>query len=345
MTRPSSEMYEAMKNALVGDDVLGDDPTVLELEALAASKTGKEAAVFVPSGTMGNQMAIATHCRPGDALIAEQEAHVIYYEVGGIAIFAGTLTFTLPSVRGIMDPEDVKKRITKFNIHTPGTKLICLENTHNRAGGSITPIETMRAYREMADKEGIPIHLDGARVFNAAVGLGVDVKEITSQVDTVNFCLSKGLRAPVGSVLCGPADFIDRARVWRKRLGGGMRQAGLLAACGIVSLNQMVDRLADDHANAKTLARELSTVQGITTDESITETNIVLVHTEEPSATWVSHLHELGLWCFPVADNRLRLVTHADFKSDQIPGAIAAFKEVSERITTGKSTAQPVASY
>src|SRR5471030_2880547 len=248
VTRPTPVMFEAMHAAPLGDDVLGDDPTVIELEELAARMTGKEAALFVPSGTMGNQIALASHCDPGDAIIIEEEAHIIYYEVGGPALLAGVVTFTLPSTRGVMDPSNVERHILKRDLHTPGTTLLCLENTHNRGGGSIIPIEIMRQYREIAEPRGVKIHLDGARVFNAAVALGVPVSHITEHVDSVNFCLSKGLRSPIGSLLCGSNEMIAKGRIWRKRLGGGMRQAGILAACGIVSLTQMVDRLADDHA-------------------------------------------------------------------------------------------------
>ena len=328
VTRPAPEMYEAMVQAPLGDDVLGDEPTVAKLEALAAKTTGKEAALFVPSGTMGNQIAIATHTKPGEAIIVEEEAHVIYYEVGAPAVFANVLTWTLPSDRGIMDPATVEKRITTANLHTPGTTLICVEDTHNRAGGTIIPLDTLAAYRAIADKHGLKLHMDGARVFNAAVAQGVPVSKITSQVDTVSICLSKGLRSPVGSVLCGPQEFIDRARIWRKRMGGGMRQAGILAACGIVSLTKMVDRLAEDHANAKRLATEIGKLPGFTTDPENTPTNICLISTEKPAAEWCAKLHDQGVWCFPVAANRMRLVTHADVNSEGIERAIEVFKEL-----------------
>jgi len=210
-----------MQNAPLGDDVLGDDPTVIQLEELAAKMTGKQSALFVPSGTMGNQLALASHCDRGDAIIIEEQAHIIYYEVGAPALLAGVVTFTLPSTRGVMDPGNVERHILRRDLHTPGTSLICLENTHNRGGGSIIPIETMRDYRQIADTHGVKIHLDGARVFNAAVALGVPVIDITEHVDSVNFCLSKGLRSPIGSLLCGTTEMIDKARIWRKRLGGG----------------------------------------------------------------------------------------------------------------------------
>lgn len=325
VTRPTPEMYAAMCAAPLGDDVLGDEPTVAELEQLAAQMVGKGSALFVPSGTMGNQIALATHCQRGEAILIEEEAHILYYEVGAPALIAGVVSWTIPSQLGVMDPADIAKRTLKANLHTPGTTLLCLENTHNRGGGTITKPDTMAEYRRVADKAGMKVHLDGARVFNAAVGLGVPVSEITQHVDTVNFCLSKGLRSPVGSLLCGPTEFIDRARIWRKRLGGGMRQAGVLAACGLVSLRQYVNRLADDHARAKALAHGLAELPGITIDWERVQTNMVLVGVEGDAAEWSSKLHDMGVWCFPVAANRLRLVTHADVDDEGVARAIEAF--------------------
>lgn len=321
-------MWEAMRSAALGDDVLGDDPTVSELEALSAQTVGKEAAVFVPSGTMGNQMALASWCSPGDAILIEEEAHILYYEVGAPALIAGVVSWTLPSERGTMDPANVARHVLRRNIHTPGTTLLCLENTHNRAGGAVVPLDAMREYRRIGDRHGMRVHLDGARVFNAAVALGVPVATIAENVDSVNFCLSKGLRAPIGSVLCGPADFIDRARIWRKRLGGGMRQAGLLAACGIVSLTKMVDRLAEDHARAKRTAHALADLPGLATYPASVETNMVMVDTDRPAEDVVAELKEEGLLCFPNAANRIRLVFHADIDDAKTDRAIEAFRAV-----------------
>lgn len=328
VTRPTPEMYAAMMSAPLGDDVLGDEPTVMELEALAAKMVGKEAALFVPSGTMGNQIAIATHTKPGDAIIVEEEAHVIYYEVGAPAVFANVLTWTLPSTKGVMDPDTVAKRVTSANLHTPGTSLICIENTHNRAGGTFIPMDHLAAYRSIADKNGLKVHVDGARIFNAAVAMNRPVSDLCQHVDTVNFCLSKGLRSPVGSVLCGPQEFIDRAKIWRKRMGGGLRQSGVLAACGIVSLTKMVDRLADDHANAQRLAVEIGKLPGLQTDPENTPTNICLINTDRPAVEWQAMLHGRDVWCFPVAANRIRLVTHADVDGDKIDKAIQTFAEL-----------------
>jgi threonine aldolase len=331
VTRPTPEMFEAMQSAPLGDDVLGDEPTVARLERLAAETTGKEAALFVPSGTMGNQIALACHCQPGDAILIEEEAHILYYEVGGPALLAGVVSWTLPSTRGIMDPDVIERHILKRNLHTPGTTLLCLENTHNRGGGSVIPLEMMQVYKTIADEHGVKVHLDGARVFNAAVALDVPVQEIAQHVHSVNFCLSKGLRSPVGSLLCGDADFIDKARVWRKRLGGGMRQAGILAACGIVSLTKMVDRLAEDHAHAQQFAAALQNLPGLSIDMSSVQTNMVLVNTDEPAVDWQSWLEEAGLWCFPVASNRLRLVFHGDIDQAQTDRAIELFKTVAQK--------------
>ena len=332
VTRPNEAMFEAMRKAPLGDDVLGDDPTVTKLEELGADMVGKEKALFVPSGTMGNQIALACHCKPGDAILIEEEAHILYYEVGASALLAGVVSWTLPSVRGTIDPAVVEKRILKADLHTPGTTLLCLENTHNRAGGAIIPLDTMAAYQEIASRRGLKVHLDGARVFNAAVALGVPVKEIADKVDSVNFCLSKGLRSPVGSLLCGDADFIDKARIWRKRLGGGMRQAGILAACGIVSLTDNVDRLADDHRRAKQMAAAVGELEGLSVDLNGVETNMVMVDTAKPAPQWREELEKAGLSCFPTGPNRLRLVFHADVDDAQTTQAIEAFRTVAKAL-------------
>ncbi|HEY0868106.1 MAG TPA: GntG family PLP-dependent aldolase [Fimbriimonas sp.] len=328
VTRPTPEMFEAMMSMPVGDDVLGDDPTVQELERLAADLMGKESGLFVPSGTMGNQIAIASHCKPGEAMIIEEEAHMLYYEVGGPALLAGVVSWTLPSRRGAMDPSQIERRFVKASIHTPGTTLLCLENTHNRAGGSIIPQPLMSEYRHVADRTGMKVHLDGARIFNASVAQRIPAKEIAQHVDSVNFCLSKGLRSPVGSVLCGPADFIERGRIWRKRLGGGMRQSGILAACGIVSLTKMVDRLAEDHARAMRTAEALADVPGLCVEPETVETNMVLVPTEKPAVDIQQKLAQQGVLCLPVAANRLRLVFHADVDDAKTDRAIEAFRKL-----------------
>jgi threonine aldolase len=328
VTRPTEAMYEAMRSAPLGDDVLGDDPTVTALEQIAAETVGMEEALFVPSGTMGNQIALASHCRRGDAIVIEEEAHVLYYEVGASAILAGVVSWTLPSHRGAMDPDHVRKRILKASLHTPGTRLICIENTHNRAGGAIIPLEYLRAYREIADQTGVKIHLDGARVFNASVALGVDVREITRSVDSVSICLSKGLGSPVGSLLCGSHDLIEEARIWRKRLGGGMRQSGLLAACGIVSLTKMVNRLADDHTRAKKFAAAIQGLKETSCNETLVSTNMVLVETVEAAEQVAADLATRDVLCLPVGSNRLRFVFHLDVNEEKTLRAADALKQM-----------------
>jgi threonine aldolase len=332
VTRPTPAMYEAMQEAALGDNVLGDDPTVIALEELAAKQTGKEAAMFVPSGTMGNQIALACHCARGDAILIEEQAHILYSEVGAPAVIAGVVSWTLPSQRGMIDPQALESRILKADLHTPGTTLLCIENTHNRAGGAVIPLSAMKAYRQITEKHGLKLHLDGARVFNASTALGVPVKEITSLTDSVSFCLSKGLGSPVGSLLCGTHAFIEKAHIWRKRMGGGMRQAGILAACGIVSLTQMVDRLQEDHDRAKRLARGIADLDGVSVDLDGVETNMVLVQTERPAVDWVDALERAEVLCFPVASHRLRLVLHADVSEEKTTRAIEAFHSVSGQL-------------
>ncbi|MEX2245006.1 MAG: GntG family PLP-dependent aldolase [Fimbriimonadaceae bacterium] len=326
VTKPTPEMYAAMASAELGDDVLGDEPTVRALEELAATKTGKEAGLFVPSGTMGNQVALATHTNPGESVLFEDDAHMVYYEAAAPAVISGVIVRSIKAVDGVVEPAEIERRLLKRDEHTPGTTLLCIENTHNRCGGAVTPVAHHREYRTVADRNGLRIHLDGARVFNASVALGVDVREITSHVDTVSFCLSKGLSAPVGSVLCGPADFIKEARFWRKRLGGGMRQAGILAACGIVALNTMVERLAEDHARAARLAEACAGVPGLR--PLPTKTNIVIVQTEKPAREWHQRLEAKGVRCFPFGPDRLRFVTHKDVGDAEVEHAIGVIAEL-----------------
>jgi threonine aldolase len=333
VTRPTQEMYEAMLAAPLGDDVLEDDPTVTALEELAADLMGKEAAMLVPSGTMGNQIAIACHTKPGEAILVEEDAHVLLYEVGAPAVLSNVVTWTLTSDKGVMAPDTIRHRIQKGTLHTPRTTLLCIENTHNRAGGTVVPLSHMEAYRGLANEAGINIHLDGARVFNAAAALEVPVGEITQHVDTVNFCLSKGLASPIGSVLCGPKNFIQKARVWRKRLGGGMRQAGLLAACGIVSLKTMTARLADDHRRARALAAALDELPGIDIDWDTVQTNMVFARVDASAEEWVTKLHDLGVWILAPGPNVLRLVFHADVNDAKLEKAKDAFSQVSATVS------------
>lgn len=325
VTRPSPEMVQAMATAPLGDDVLGDDPTVHRLEREAAERVGKEAALFVPSGTMGNLVAVCSWVKHGEAVIIDEEAHILYYECAGSAVVAGALFRSVPS-DGVMRPADVEARVMASSVHTPGTTLLCLENTHNRMGGAVTSVETHRQYREVADRHGMHIHLDGARVFNAAVALGVDVSEITQHVDSVNFCFSKGLGAPVGSALCGSQEFVTQARQWRKRLGGGMRQSGVLAACCLVALEDVAGRLAADHARTQTLSDALVNLPGLSPLPA--PTNILMVETEVDASEWQTKLERAGVLCFAVGPNKLRLVLHRDVHDEGVQHAVAVIRKL-----------------
>jgi threonine aldolase len=331
VTKPTEEMREAMFNAEVGDDVYGEDPTVNRLERLAAKILGKEDALFVTSGTQGNQVAILTHCRPGDEVILEAESHIFLYEAGAASALAGVQPRPIRGTKGAMDPSDVKKAIRGEDIHYPYSGLICLENTHNKAGGKVIPIETMKAIYEIAKEKDIPVHLDGARLFNAAVAAGVPVTEFTQYVDTVQVCLSKGLSAPVGSILAGSKSFIKEARKWRKRLGGGLRQAGVLAAPGIIALEKMVDRLAEDHANARQLAEGLSTIPGLQVDVNGVETNIILCNIQETGLSneeFLARLKEAGILAVPFDEGIIRFVTHREVTSDMVEMALQRIRQL-----------------
>ncbi|MBI4571377.1 MAG: low-specificity L-threonine aldolase, partial [Chloroflexi bacterium] len=267
LTHPTPAMREAMAKAEVGDDVFGEDPTVRRLEQMAAERMGKEAAVFVASGTMGNLVSLLAHCGRGDEAIVGSEAHVLHYEAGGVPGLGGV---QLRPVRndghGMIDLDELEATIRLENVHFPRTSAVCLENTHNRCGGGVLTAEETAAVARIARRHGVAVHLDGARIFNAAVALGVAPSELAAQADSVTFCLSKGLSAPVGSLVCGSAEFVQRARRMRKMVGGGMRQAGVIAAAGIVALETMVDRLAEDHEHAQLLARGLAQLPGIRID-------------------------------------------------------------------------------
>jgi threonine aldolase len=312
VTLPTSEMRRAMYEAEVGDDVYGEDPTIRQLEQLGAQIAGKEAALFVASGTMGNQIATMIHAQRGDEIICESESHIYYYEVGGLAYLAGVQARPLIGVKGILTPESIRQAIRGIDIHQPKTALICLENTHNRAGGVCYSSHDMASIKELADCYNIPVHIDGARIFNAAVAQNVMVDELTQYAHSVTFCLSKGLCAPVGSLLTGSQEFIEKARRYRKMLGGGMRQAGILAAAGIVALKTMVDRLAEDHLHARILGAAIANL-GLTIDLSTIQTNIVLFDVAGlPMTTedMVTKLNQYGVKVSQFGDNKLRMVTH-----------------------------------
>lgn len=325
VTLPTPEMRRAMFEAEVGDDVYGEDPTVNQLEVEAAKLLGKEAALFVPTGTQGNQIAVMSHTSRGQEVIMEAESHVFYYEQAGIAALSGCQTRPIPGVNGAMDPERVEVAIRGVNIHYPVTGLVCVENTHNRSGGCILPMENLVAVAEVAHRHGVPVHMDGARVFNAAVAQGLPVAEVVAPVDSVMFCLSKGLAAPVGSMLVGSRAFIDRARRARKLLGGGMRQAGILAAAGLVSIRSMVDRLAEDHKNAKTLARGLNEIPGLRVDLATVQTNMIMFDIDDPR--WdeeglAGAMTRFGVVCNANGPRRIRLVTHKDVTAADVGEAL-----------------------
>lgn len=328
VTLPTPAMREAMYRAEVGDDVYGEDPTVNRLEELAASITGKEAAMFVPSGTMGNCLSVLAHTRRGDEVILESESHIYFYEVAGIAALGSVQARTVPGRRGILDPGQVEAAVRPANVHCPRTTLLCVENTHNRGGGTVTPLATLAELYQVAHGNGMRVHMDGARVFNAAAYLGVPVAEVVKYTDTVMFCLSKGLAAPVGSMVAGPADWMAEARRYRKMLGGGMRQAGILAAAGLVSLTTMTGRLHEDHALARKLAIGLSGLPGVQVDLDAVQTNIVFVDvaaTQKEARAVCAALAEQGVRCNPAAATRIRLVTHKDIAAGDIDVAVQAF--------------------
>jgi len=328
VTKPTEEMLRAMAEAEVGDDVYREDPTVNRLEAIAAEILGKEAALFVTSGTQGNQVAVLTHCVNGDEVIAEADSHIFYYEGGAMSALAGVQTRTLVGERGALRAEDVERAIRGNNIHFPRTKLICLENTHNRAGGAVISVAQMKSVYDTAQKHGIPVHLDGARLFNAAVAQGVAVSELCAFADTVQICLSKGLSAPVGSILAGDRAFIEEARWWRKKLGGGLRQAGYLAAPGIIALTQMTQRLEEDHERAQQLAEGL---RQLSLQVEQVETNIVLVNTDsigQTAVAFLERLEEKGVLAVDFDEYVIRFTTHRHISDQHIKTVVEAVEEL-----------------
>jgi threonine aldolase len=333
VTLPTPQMRAAMAAAEVGDDVYGEDPTINQLEELSAARMGKEAGLFVPSGTMGNLSAIMVYCGRGDEFILGDLSHTFIFEAGGAAALGGVHPHTLKNqADGSLVLEQVEGAIRPDDIHQPITRLLVLENTHNRCGGTALSVEYTRASGDLAHKHGLKLHMDGARIFNAAVANSVEVKDLVAPTDSVTFCLSKGLSAPVGSVLCGSNEFIKQARRIRKQLGGGMRQVGILAAAGIVALETMVDRLAEDHARAKELAQGLSHIPGLVLDVGTPHSNMIFLTLgdEVPLSGLevASELKEIGVRVGVVSKNRFRLVTHYWIGDEDIQMAIGAFQKV-----------------
>lgn len=332
ITLPTEEMREAIANAELGDDVFQEDPTVNKLETQAEEIMGKEAAIMVPSGTMGNLASLLTHCERGTELILGDKSHTFMYEAGGISAFGGIHSRQLHNNDdGSIDLEEIKNAIRVDNVHFPRTSAISLENTHNLCYGSPISVEYINSVANIAKENGLKLHIDGARIFNAAAALNVNVKELVKDVDSVTFCLSKGLSAPVGSVVCGSVEFISKVRRIRKALGGGMRQAGIIAAAGLVSLEKMIPQIKDDHKNAQLLSEGISKIDGLNIDLNNVKTNIIYFGLKSNRITGkqlVSKMENLGLKFFETSPNRFRLVTHYGITSVDIEYTLKKFSDL-----------------
>jgi threonine aldolase len=330
VTRPSPGMREAIFKAEVGDDVFGDDPTVIRLQEVLARMLGKETALFVASGTMANQVAINAHTQPGDEVIVERDCHTYNYEVAAHAVLSGVQLAPLEGRRGVLTAEQIEQAIRPDDVHLPRTSLICLENTHNRAGGTIYPIEEIRRIAQLAQERGLRMHLDGARLFNAMVASGIPAQEYAAPFDSVSICLSKGLGAPVGSMVAGRRDFIRRCHRYRKMYGGGMRQVGILAAAGIYALENNIQRLSEDHRNARLFAERVSNIPGIEIDMQTVQTNIVVMNIAGlglGSLQTVEMLKKNGLLVVIFGPEKIRAVTHLDVDEEDILEAARIFEE------------------
>jgi len=332
VTLPTPTMREALYHAELGDDVFGEDPSTNRLEKMAADQMGKEAALLVPSGTMGNLICVLTHCARGEEVILGDKSHTFLNEAGGVSALGGIQPHTVPNQPdGTMRLEDIEAAIRGDNIHFPRTRLICLENTHNRCNGSPLTAVYIDSVAALAKRHGLLVHLDGARIFNAAVALGVSVTELTKSVDSLIFCLSKGLSAPIGSVVCGSREFIAEALRTRKVLGGGMRQTGVIAAAGTIALEQMVDRLTEDHMNARRLAEGIAQIPGLSIDPARIKTNIIffdLVNDRLTADEFIKQLGQKGIRLLPTGPSRFRMVTHYGINSEDIDAALVALGEV-----------------
>ncbi len=340
LTLPTPEMREAMARAEVGDDVWEEDPTVKRLEALAAERLGKAAGLFVASGTMGNLISVVSQTRAGQEVVLDLDSHIFNYEVAGAAVVGNVQMRPVKTARGVLTPDQVREALRPANIHLPQSGLVCIENTHNRHGGTCCTPEEISAIAAVAHQASVPVHLDGARLFNAAVALKRPARDFVRDVDSVTFCVSKGLAAPVGSVVCGSSEVIARARRVRKMLGGGMRQAGVIAAAGIVALERMVDRLAEDHVNARALAEGLAELSGLTVDLASVQTNIVIFRVERggPAAASAAATAELVAGCaarkvkiHAIGPASIRCVTHKDIDAEDIGRTLDAFAEITRK--------------
>lgn len=326
ITQPTRGMRAAIANAEVGDDVLGDDPTVQRLEQFVADLLGKEAAVYMPSGTMTNQVALRAHTEPGDEIILESQAHIYNYEGGGPAALSGAMCRLIQGDRGVFTAAALKQVLRHSDVHFPKTKLVCLENTHNRGGGRIYPLAEINAIAQVCEYQGLKLHLDGARLWNACIATGISEARYAHPFDSVSVCFSKGLGAPIGSALAGPKEFIERARRFRKMFGGGMRQAGMMAAGALYGLKHHRARLADDHINAKTLAQALQSIAGIEIDPNRVQTNIVVFKTTSiPAHLLVERLRLKGVHMLAIGLSSIRAVTNlmvSDKQIQQVPDLV-----------------------
>ena len=330
-TKPTSGMRAAMANAVVGDDVFGEDPTVNALQDRVAELLGKEAALFVPSGTMSNQIAVKAHTQPGDELLCETTCHIYTWEAGGPAALSGVTCRTIDGDYGLLDVLQLEGKIRPGNDHYVRTRLVCLENTHNRGGGRVYPIEKIEAISEWAVANGLIRHLDGARLWNAVIASGIPAKTWAGHFDTVSVCFSKGLGTPIGSMLAGPKDFIAKARRVRKLFGGGMRQAGVIAAAAVYALDHQFERLRDDHANAQILAEAVVSTPGLKLEYPKVETNLVWFEVADSlggGKAVVEKLKERGIWVSQLGPNTLRACTHLDVSRDQAVAAAKAIREL-----------------
>lgn len=331
VTKPSEAMRQYMSSAEVGDDVFGDDPTVNLLERKVAELFGKEAAMFVPTGTMGNQVAIRSLSQPGDEIICEEGCHIFNYEVAAGAALSGLLFHVVRGVRGVFTAADIAPLIRAGDVHSPRTRVVAVENTHNRAGGTIFPIDGLQSIRELADESRMAVHLDGARIWNAHIATGIPLSDYAQFADTINVCFSKGLGAPIGSAIIGERELITAARRVRKMFGGGMRQVGMIAAAAIFAIDHNLSRLAEDHDNAWYLAEALSEIEEIYIDLDSVQTNIVVISIEKSGrevSDVVAALKEKGVLVVPFGRHRIRCVTHLDVARDDIAEAIRVFREV-----------------
>jgi threonine aldolase len=333
LTMPTEGMRRAMSDAELGDDVFGEDPTINRLQGLAAELLGKEDALFLASGTMGNLLGVLSLARSGEEVVADADSHLFLNEGAGAATLGGIQIRQVQTEGGVISADQLRRAVRpRDDDHQPFTAAVCVENTHNQHGGVVWPLAELRALRETSSRSGLALHMDGARLFNAAVALGVPAQTIAAEADTVTFCLSKGLGAPVGSVLCGPAEVVKRARRWRKMVGGGWREAGILAAAGLWALEHSVERLAEDHANARTLAEGLAEMDGMSVDLARVQTNLVFVRpTALPAAEFADRCRERGVLGFAGRDGRVRFVTHLGVEAEDIQYALQVCAEVLEQ--------------